>query len=101
MRPVNFEPTPNPDALKCVLASPPPPLGGPGGGPGGGLRSYRDPAAAADDPLARALLALPGVAGVFISERFITVTRQSGAKWPAIRKGIERVLSATAEGQAD
>ena len=79
-----FEPTPNPNAVKCVLdavisAEP---------------RSYRKAADAAADSLASALFAIEGVVNVLICADFITIGREPGAKWPPIKREVQRVLSA-------
>lgn len=90
MRISAFEPTPNPNALKCVLAEP----------QLGGVRSYRDVASAAGDPLGLALLGVPGVVGVLIHEQFITVSRAEGVPWTGVRKAVQRAVEA-AGGQGD
>ncbi len=95
-----FEPTPNPDALKCILAAPAPPaqpapLVEPAH-PGAAIarpRSYRSLSDAAADPLAQRILSVPGIAGVLILNDFITVTRAPGAPWPAIKLGVEAALA--------
>jgi hypothetical protein len=104
-----FESTPNPDALKCVLAAPAPPalptpptpptqpasLVEPAqpGMPIARPRSYRSLQDAAADPLAQRILSVPGIAGVLILNDFITVTRAPGAPWPAIKHGVEAALA--------
>lgn len=83
---IEFEATPNPDAIKCVLQ---------GGAPsraGRSLRSYSDADAASNDPLARSLLAIPGVAGVLIHDAWFTVRRTPGADWNAIKAGIRSAV---------
>lgn len=87
---VEFQPTPNPDALKCVLAGDER-RGGPHAD--GTLRSYADAAQAEGDPLARAVLAIPGVRRVLIEKGWMTVTRRPGADWDAIRGALGRVLA--------
>jgi hypothetical protein len=80
---VRFQPTPNPNALKCVLdASLPEPI-----------RSYRAPEQAAADPLGSALFMIPGVTSVLISGDWVTVNKSEEADWPPIRAGVEAVLS--------
>lgn len=83
-RVTRFEPTPNPNAVKCVLDRPMPDT----------PRSFFSPEQAARDPLAAALFALPGVTNVLIHSEWITVNKSPQAKWPAIRAGVERVLEA-------
>ncbi len=112
-----FEQTPNPDALKCVLASRSPALPGapaaasptvapsslqdqpsnPSQSPAtlGRPRSYRSPEEALNDPLARAIFAVPGIAGVLILQDFITITRTPGASWAPIKRAVEAALGAT------
>jgi NFU1 iron-sulfur cluster scaffold homolog, mitochondrial len=77
-----FEPTPNPNALKVVLDRSPTET----------PKSYRDAAAAAGDPLASALFAIPGVSNVLLHEGWLTVGKDAGAEWKALRPRIERVL---------
>ncbi|NUQ68204.1 MAG: NifU N-terminal domain-containing protein [Phycisphaerales bacterium] len=81
-RVVEFQSTPNPNAIKCVLDR----------SPGDRPRSYRDPAAADGDPLARALFAIHGVTGLLIHDGWITVNKADKARWTPIRAGVERAL---------
>lgn len=78
-------PTPNPDAMKFTLD-----------GPLGRRFDYRDASQAEGDPFAEAVFAAPGVAALFGTADFITVTRQSGADWApivaAVREAAERLL---------
>lgn len=83
-RSVRFEATPNPLAVKCLLD---PPVPGP-------TRSLRAAPAPGPDPLADALFAVPGVVGLLIYGSWITVSKSPDAPWPAVRAGVERVLSA-------
>lgn len=78
----SFESTPNPNALKCLVE--PSPASVP--------RSYFKPEQAAGDPLAEALFAIEGVTNVLIHTTFITVCKRPDARWPAIKKGVERAL---------
>lgn len=77
-----FQDTPNPNALKCILE---PPLPEP-------IRSYRSREQAGDDPLARALFQVPGVTGVLLSGGWMTVNKEDGAAWPAVKEGVAEVL---------
>lgn len=80
---VRFQPTPNPNAVKCILdGSLPEPI-----------RSYRTAAEAAADPLGRALFQIPGVTGILISGGWVTVSKSDAAPWPAIQSGVQAVLS--------
>ena len=87
----SFETTPNPRALKCVLAPPPAPIGA-------GMRSYASAAdsAAAGDELARALFAIEGVERVMVLNDFVTVTRSENTKWSSIKPAIKKTLGALA-----
>lgn len=85
---VEYQPTPNPNAGKFVTNRPVV--------PDGGSRSYFDPAEARDDPVARALMGLPGVRSIFMVDDFITVTKAPTTAWddliPAVRKAIRDTL---------
>lgn len=81
-----FQPTPNPNAMKCVLdrAVAPSP------------RSYRSRPEApgpADDPLAAALFAVPGVAGLLLNHDWVTVTKEPGVDWAAVKTAMRRALA--------
>lgn len=78
-----FQPTPNPNALKCLLS---PRLADP-------PRSYRSAAEAGGDPLAGALFAVPGVAGLLLSGDWMTVNKAPEADWKAVKKGVQAVLA--------
>jgi hypothetical protein len=84
-----FQATPNPDAVKCVLdrriAQSP--------------RSYRSPAPAslpAEDPVAAALLAVPGVRAVLLCDDWVTVSKEPAASWTIIQPAVRRALHALA-----
>jgi hypothetical protein len=90
---VEFQATPNPNALKCILDRPLTPA------PSAqseqpALRSFRSAGEAAEDPLGRALLGLPGVVSVLISDGWVTINKTPAAAWPAIKKDVQRVLAA-------
>ncbi len=85
-RVVKFQQTPNPNALKVILDRPLPEP----------IRSFRHAVDAEGDALGEALFALPGVTGVLLSGPWLTVNKSPAAAWTAIRRGVERVLSATA-----
>lgn len=80
---VDVQPTPNVNALKFVtnrrLTE-------------GRSQTFTSLAQAAADPLAGALLALPGVRQVFVLNDFITVTRESGADWMQIAPQAEALI---------
>src|SRR5215211_7159882 len=71
------ESTPNPDAMKFVLDVTLP------------ERLLANRGDDVDDPFARALLAIDGVASVFGINDFVTVTRERGADWDAIVSAVE------------
>jgi Fe-S cluster biogenesis protein NfuA len=75
---IQTEATPNPATLKFLPGKPVLP---------GGTRDYRDADAAAESPLAQKLFSVSGVAGVFLGQDFITVTR-SGAEWQHMKPAI-------------
>ena len=77
-----FEPTPNPNALKCVVSP----------APGGAVRSYFRAEQAAGDPLAAALFAIPGVTNVLVHTSFITISKTPETPWPGVKAGVKRVL---------
>ena len=75
--------TPNPNALKIVLARP----------LDGGPRSYRTPQDAADDPLANALFAIEGVVGLLLMNSWLTVNKSPDISWPKLKRDIEQTLT--------
>jgi Scaffold protein Nfu/NifU N terminal len=78
-----FQATPNPNALKLLLDKSvcDQPL------------SFLNPAAAADNPLARQLFDVPGVTAVLLLGDFITINKSSEAKWPDIKRNVKHILS--------
>lgn len=82
-----FQDTPNPNAVKCIVN---PPVGA---SPGMGVRSYQSAGAASNDPLASALFGVPEVVGVFINQGWITVTKGAEAHWKTVKAGVTRVLA--------
>lgn len=78
---IRYEPTPNPNALKCVTDSQ----------IVEGIRSYRTPEEA-DDELSRSILAIEGVRSLLINGNWMTVNKADGASWKAIKAGIEEVM---------
>ncbi|HYE96100.1 MAG TPA: NifU N-terminal domain-containing protein [Rubricoccaceae bacterium] len=81
---VTPQPTPNPDSLKFVAAS--------GTFLDSGMRAFGSVRDAEGDPLGAALFALDGVANVFVTPGFVTVTKQPAASWNGLTDGIQRVL---------
>ncbi len=82
-----FQSTPNPNALKCVLDRPLRPAAE-------ALRSFRTADQARNDPLGRALMAVPGVSSVLLSDSWLTINKTPDARWPAVKSGVERALAA-------
>lgn len=80
--------TPNPDALKFVLAE---------RLPVGGARQFNDAASADQDPLAKALFDLGFVTGVFYTPEFVTVTKDPQLVWDAVIPQIKPVIEAEAD----
>jgi hypothetical protein len=86
---VRFQPTPNPNAGKFTADRPVV--------AGKASKSYYSAAQATDDPVGRALFALPGVQSLFMVDDFVTVTKTPEADWGAL---IPRVEEAIAEAMA-
>ena len=70
--PVTVSSTPNPNAAKFTVGVP---VGGP---------ATFVPNQPTDDPLGTALLALPGVASVFMTADFVTLNKLPDAAWDPI-----------------
>jgi len=81
------EPTPNPAARRLVVAPAP-----------GRLVSARAGDPEPDDPLARALLNIEGVAGVLVHAEFVTVSLDPGARWRSVRPGVVTALAGVEPG---
>lgn len=81
---VRAEPTPNPDAMKFTLNRII--VDGRHG------ETYTTAEQAFLSPLARRLLALPGVAGVFLLRDFVTIKRAPGADWSPLSTAVETAL---------
>lgn len=80
-----FEETPNPNALKCLLDTALLKEGEP-------PRSYRNTTAATGDPLAEQLFAIPGVTNVLICTDWLTVNKRADVDWKSVKQGVSRVL---------
>jgi len=80
---VEFQSTPNPNAVKCVLDRSPAP---------GGPRSYAAAPDPAVDPLGAALFGVEGVTNVLIHDGWITVGKAAGTEWKGVKAGVRRVL---------
>lgn len=81
-----FQETPNPAALKCVLDRPVDPFDVP-------IRSYRSAEAAAADPLASRLFAVPGVANVLIADTWVTIGKADSVAWKTLKPAITKALA--------
>ena len=80
--PVVVEPTPNPNAVKFSVGQP---VGGPATYAAG---------ASVEDPVAADLLAIEGVASVFMTADFVTLTRSPTGDWDAITPAATQLLEA-------
>lgn len=78
--PVLIDSTPNPNAMKFTVGSP---VGGPA------TFSSTNPT---DDPLGTALLGIAGVASVFMTADFFTVTKDPSAAWDGITDAVAIIL---------
>ncbi len=75
---IQTEATPNPATLKFIPGKPVLP---------GSTRDYRNAEAAADSPLALRLFGVKNVAGVFLGQDFITVSKSDG-EWQHLKPAI-------------
>jgi Fe-S cluster biogenesis protein NfuA len=80
---IQTEATPNPATLKFLPGRPVLEAG---------TFEARDPAEAERSPLAKALLELPGVGGVFLAPDFISVTKNEG-EWQHLRPAVLGVVT--------
>lgn len=78
--PVRIDSTPNPNAMKFTVGTP---VGGP---------TTFSSANPSDDPLGTALLGIAGVAGVFMTADFFTVTKDPSAVWDGITDAVVIIL---------
>ena len=79
--PVTISATPNPNALKFTVSQD---VGGPQTFVAG-----QD----ADDPMAAELLGIPGVASIFMTADFVTLTRVPEVDWEPIAAAAEDILN--------
>lgn len=79
---VRVDPTPNPNSLKFTASSTlsPKPV------------TYASAEAAAADPLAAKLFAVPGVKSVFVLNNFVTVTKDPAVDWGAMADQLARIV---------
>ncbi|MFK7884422.1 MAG: NifU N-terminal domain-containing protein [Phycisphaerales bacterium] len=80
---ISFEVTPNPNAIKCVLPTP----------RHGDIVSAATPDEAEGNPLALALLAIPGVTRVLVHTSFVSVSKSPDASWLTVKRAINKVIS--------
>jgi len=78
---VSIDPTPNPNALKFTVGTP---VGGP---------STFVAGRETDDPMATALLALPGVSSIFMTADFVTISKTPDGDWTEIVEPARDILS--------
>lgn len=55
-------------------------------------KSYASADAAKDDPLARRLFQIDGVASVFVVDNFVTVTKDPDASWDDLAPKVTRAI---------
>jgi NFU1 iron-sulfur cluster scaffold homolog, mitochondrial len=75
----DIEDTPNPNAVKFVLKD---------RLTWGTARSFNSVESAAADPLAAKLFAIPHVVNVYYTDKWITVTQDGAADWPALLREV-------------
>lgn len=80
---VNISTTPNENAMKFTLNCQ---------AIEAGHKTYANAEAAAENPVARALFAIDGVAQVFLMADFITVTKKPEAGWAALEAPILKAI---------
>lgn len=78
----DFEPTPNPNAVKCWLDRP----------ISSGPRSFLNAQMAGDDPIAAALFTQAGVTTVLFNGDWVTVNKPAEADWSSVKAKVKRVL---------
>jgi hypothetical protein len=83
---VSIDPTPNPNALKFTVGSS---VGGPATFVAG-----KD----ADNPMAAALLELPGVSSIFMTADFVTVSKSPEGDWEEILEPARAIIAEHFEG---
>jgi Fe-S cluster biogenesis protein NfuA len=87
MKVLNFEPTPNPNAMKFNVD---------GRLIEGGSRSFDTPGAADGDELAASLFQLGRVTSVFYMPGFVTVNKLPDADWGSLAPAVARVIETAA-----
>jgi NFU1 iron-sulfur cluster scaffold homolog, mitochondrial len=84
---IEFQTTPNPNALKCILSPAMPAT----------MRSFRssDEARASGDRLAQSLFEVPGVSGLLFAGQWVTINKLPGTDWASIRHAVGLVLESS------
>jgi predicted hydrolase (HD superfamily) len=95
MRVTGFESTPNPNAIKCVVAGS---VSEAVVSNAHAIRSYRSAAEAGADTLAVALFGIDGVANILIAAGWITVGKNADAEWKSMKPKIKRVIESHTDG---
>jgi len=80
---MRFEATPNPNALKCVLDTP----------RTGAIVSAGKIEETGGDALAIELLGIPGVIRVLLHTTFVTICKEPGSDWKAIKREVQRCIT--------
>lgn len=78
-----YEPTPNPDALKCLLDTP----------ISDRPRSFIGAEQAQDDPIAGPMFAGARLRAILINTDWMTINKEPDADWKDIKPIVERVLA--------
>jgi len=84
---MHAERTPNPQSIKWVLAEEL--------APAGVSANFREPVGPEVSPLAARLFQVPGVEGVFIAARFVTVTKALDREWPDLAQPVVDAIKAS------
>lgn len=85
LRVIEFESTPNPNALKCHLDR----------RVSEGRRSFDAADPGIDDPVASRLMAVEGIEGLMLLDDWLTIRKSPGASWAPIRRAVTRALAET------
>jgi hypothetical protein len=82
---IQVERTPNPDSLKFTSTA--------GSFSGSEIVAISSAAEADRHPLGDRLFAIDGVADVFITPEFVTVSKEAGADWADLQGAVETALT--------
>ncbi|PIO48743.1 MAG: hypothetical protein CMR00_03545 [[Chlorobium] sp. 445] len=83
MQVIETQPTPNPNALKFIIAGTFPP----------GSHAFMSHKEAENDALAKAIFELGEVTSVFYMNNFLTVSKTLAGDWNKLREGVIAILS--------